>query len=382
MSYNGGMLKRLYADNYRSLVNFDCSLSNRQLILGANGSGKSTIFDVLTLIRDFSVRGDLFADDSIAPRLGAVTRTRWQKVAEQSFEVDVTGNGGEYRFRLVIDPEDYRRELKVVEESVAFNGEPIFSFIEGEVHLYNDRHEDKVHYPFDWRRSALATIAERRDNTKLTWFKNWLNNLLVIAPDPRRMAGVAQQEVPRPNQGLTNFADWYRHLRLDTDDRGYLEDLAKIFEGFVRLRLEEAGERRREVKACFRELNGADPRKEVEYALGELSEGQRVLIGLYAVLHFAVRTGTTVCFDEPDNFVALREIAPWLDKLIDLTDDDEDGPQIFIASHHPELLNKMAFKRGLLLDRPEGRHTRIKRFEDPADTGLSAAELVARGWDT
>ena len=376
------MLKRIYADNYRSLVNFNCSFSARQLILGANGSGKSTLFDILTMLRDLCVRGDLLTNKFITPRFGTATRTRWQNVETQSFELDVAGNGGNYHFKFVIDPKNHHEEPKVIEEKVTFDSAPIFQFLEGEVHLFNDRHEDKVQYPFDWRRSALATVAERRDNTKLTWFKQWLDHLLVISPDPKRMTGIAEQEISRPNQGLTNFADWYRHIRLDTDDREYLDDLAQIFDGFVRLRLEEAGERRREIKVCFRELNGADPRKQVEYGLGELSEGQRVLIGLYAVLHFGMRPGAIICFDEPDNFVALREIQPWLDKVIDRTDADEGGSQILIASHHPELINRMAFKEGLLLDRPEGRHTRVKRFEDPCRTGLSAAELVARGWET
>ncbi len=47
----------------------------------------------------------------------------------------------------------------------------------------------------------------------------------------------------------------------------------------------------------------------------ELSDGQRVLFGLYAVLHYAMHEETTVSFDEPDNFVSLREIDPWLQSV-------------------------------------------------------------------
>ncbi len=160
------MLKRIYADNYRSLVNFDCSFSARQLILGANDSGKSSLFDILTMLRDFCVRGDLFTNELITPRFGTETRTRRQNVEAQSFELDVAGNGGDYHFNLVIDPKNYHEEPKVIEEKITFDGATIFQFLEGEVHLFNDRYEDKVQYPFDWRRSALATVAERRDNTK------------------------------------------------------------------------------------------------------------------------------------------------------------------------------------------------------------------------
>ena len=44
----------------------------------------------------------------------------------------------------------------------------------------------------------------------------------------------------------------------------------------------------------------------------ELSDGQRSLIFLYAILHFLLARGNTVILDEPDNFISLREIQPWL----------------------------------------------------------------------
>lgn len=371
------MLTRVYVDNFRCLVNFECRLGPQQLILGPNGAGKSTLFDVLTLLRDLCVRGDL-PDD----RLGGRSRTRWQDVREQTFELDVSGNGGAYKMRLVMDSWGNPERPRILSEEVKFLGRPIFRFEKGEVHLFNDRSEDKVQYPFDWHRSALATVTSRKDNTKLSWFKQWLDGLLLVSPDPRRMSGVAAQEVKNPDQYLANFADWYRHLRQETEDFDYMKDLSEVLEGFVTMRLEDAGERRREIKVRMAaSKNETRPKQETEYLLGELSEGQRVLIGLYGVLHFALKPGATLCFDEPDNFIALREVQPWLTKVLDRTEDDESASQVLIASHHPELLNRMAFKGGLFLDRPDGRHTRAQPFSDPSHTGLSAAELVSRGWE-
>jgi predicted ATPase len=356
------------------MVNFECPLEGpARLIVGRNGVGKSTIFDVLALLRDFCVAGEL-----VDSRFGGLTRTRWQAAKEQSFELDLQGNGGNYKFRLVLDSVGNPERPCVLTEEVLFSGKPIFWFKQGEVHLFNDRHEDKVQYPFDWHRSALATVTERRDNTRLSWFKRWLGGLLCVSPDPWRMSGVAAGEVKNPDQHLTNFADWYRHLRQETEDHEYVADLSEAIEGFLGMRLEDAGERRREIKVRMTEPGGS--KKGIEYTIPELSEGQRVLIGLYAVLHFALKRGTTVCFDEPDNFIALGEVQPWLSKVLDRTQEEPDC-QVLIVSHHPELLNRMAFHEGLLFDRPEGRHVRVRRFGDPAGTELSAAELVMRGWE-
>ena len=137
---------------------------------------------------------------------------------------------------------------RVVEESVNVNGKPLFRFSDGEVHLYNDEHQDKVRYPFDWHRSALATITERRENMKLSWFKRWLTGVLCIRPDPWRMSAIAAAKTRWPTPTLSNFADWYRHLRQERGDDEHAEYVAtmrEVIEGFVGMRLEDAGDRRR-----------------------------------------------------------------------------------------------------------------------------------------
>ncbi|NOT02032.1 MAG: AAA family ATPase [Phycisphaerales bacterium] len=376
MGMQSGILNRLHVDNYRCLVNFDCRFEARQLILGGNGSGKSTVFDVLGLLRDFCVMG-VSPDERFVGR----TRTRWQDVPEQRFELDVTCSGSPYRLSLVIDTYGHPGRPRVKEELVTCEGHPVFRFAEGEVHLFNDRYEHKVQYPFDWHRSALATITERPENTKLSWFKRWLGGLLYVSPDPRRMSGVADQEAKWPDQYLTNFADWYRHVRLESATHEYVRQLGEVITGLEDLALEDVGERRREILVKFGGAANGRRSDPSGYLLSELSEGQRVLIGLYAILHFALKPGRTICFDEPDNFIALREIQPWLSEVFERTEDEQSPAQVLIASHHPELLNRLAFKEGILLDRPDGRHTRVRRFADPTDTGLTAAELVARGWE-
>ncbi len=374
------MLQRPYIDNFRSLVNFECKFYSIQLLMGPNGSGKSTVFDGLSFLRDFSI----FGVGQIEDYFGGRSRTLWQNVDVQTFEVDVAGNGGTYRLRLEVDGWGNPERPRIVSESVTFDGQTIFRFELGEVHLYNDRFEDKVQYPFDWHRSALATTAERRENTRLTWMKNWLAGLRVVRPDPRRMSGVATSESKFPAPDFSNFAEWYTHLRLERTEQEFidlLEALQEVVEGLESIRLESLLETRR-IRLRMRGL-ASHPRgdKSPEHMLQELSDGQRVLIALYTSVHFLLTPDRTLCFDEPDNFIALREIQPWLNSLLEKVDDSASGCQVLIISHHPELLNRLAVRDGLLLSRPNGLQTRIGAFEDSQSTGLSPAELVARGWE-
>ena len=171
-----------------------------------------------------------------------------------------------------------------------------------------------------------------------------------------------------------NFAQWYRYLLQEKPSIGYrakqlLED---VLPGFEQVSLREIGESRK-LTAKFR-INDKDH----DFDFREISDGQRQLIVLYTVLE-TLRAGlfSTVIIDEPDNFVSLREIQPWLENLNDIC--DEENKQAIIISHHPEIVNKMARGEELWFSRREGAHVVAKPFPTVAE--LSPAEVMARGWE-
>ena len=402
------MLTRLYATNYRCLVNFEFKPNSKQLIIGRNGTGKSTVFDVLAMLRDVAARGEPCEN-----HLGGKTRTRWQDVTEQRFELDIRGNGGEYRYSLVVESQEevsYGRGSDsllgssvsrpnksrwiesavlgrvrnpfgphVKQEVLEFNGGPLFRLQDGTIGLFNDQQKPKpsVEIPFEGLSSGLATVQiGRKDNTKLTWFELWLNRIVQVQIDPWAMSARSEREARFPHRDLSNFADWYRHLRLETGDAIFeaIKDLREAIPGFEALDAKEAGLDVRVLQATFASPSGG----KIELPFHELSEGQRALIALYVLLHCAVGEDRLLLIDEPDNFIALAEIQPWLLKLLDRL--DETNGQVMLVSHHPELLNQLAGEGGVVLDRPGGGETRVRPFS-PGDTGLTPSEFVSRGWE-
>jgi energy-coupling factor transporter ATP-binding protein EcfA2 len=370
------MLTRLYVTNYRCLVNFEFKPTNKQLIIGRNGVGKTTVFDVLALLRDIAVR-DLLLERN----LGGDTRTRWQDVAEQRFELDVKGNGGEYRYALVVAEVGRPPYPLVKQETLDFNGMPLFRFQEGKISQFDDNHKPTPSAPFDFPRgrSGLVTVeSERKDSTKLAWFKRWLGRLQQVQINPWAMSPRSEHESSKLAKDMSNFADWYRDLLLEGSNVVF-EAKKMLFEdipGLEAFDLKEAGLGVRVLQAAMHSPTG----KTINLPFSDLSEGQRALIALYVLLYCAVAEDRTMLIDEPDNFIALAEIQPWLMKLLDRV--DETGGQVILVSHHPELLDQLADQGGKLFERPGGRETLVRPFEPPGDSGLRASEIIARGWES
>jgi len=97
------------------------------------------------------------------------------------------------------------------------------------------------------------------------------------------------------------------------------------------------------------------------------------------ILHFLIAKGHTIFVDEPDNFVALREIQPWL-LAAEAALEDHKG-QLILISHHPEILNQWASKYGLRFFREDNGHVRTTKFKVDPKGNLQPAELIARGWE-
>jgi len=188
------------------------------------------------------------------------------------------------------------------------------------------------------------------------------------------MGARAEKEDPRPAYDLANFAEWYRHLRLSSGrvSEELRKSLQEMIDGFESLDLEAAGLNTYVLQVSIGKT------KPLTYAFDELSDGQRALVGLYTILHYVRASAAMLCIDEPDNFVALAEIQPWLFRLDNL---EEAGSQVLIASHHPEMLNQLATRNGATLDRVDGRQTLVRPWTPPSDTTLTPAEIVARGWE-
>jgi len=115
------MLTRLYIDNFLCFSNFELRLEPLTLLLGENGSGKTSIIELIDRIRQFVIGGtdvDAFAPSS--------TLTRWDTRNDQKFTLAATVENEEFEYELVIRHTDDRTKRKVLTERLSSKGDTLF----------------------------------------------------------------------------------------------------------------------------------------------------------------------------------------------------------------------------------------------------------------
>lgn len=372
------MIQRFYADNFRCLVNFELKLDELNVLLGANGTGKSALFDLLRgiqrLITEQRKLDEVFRRRDLSTLRADEDQGR---AVRQTFELDVSIENRLYEYRLVIGHDLKLRKMRIEEEVLICDKAPLFEFRKGDAQLYRDDGRQGPKYLFDWSQSGVAALHERPENLRLQRFRTELANWIVVRPCPPVFEVETRTEDRFLTPLMSNFVGWYRGA--SQENQGALavlfQELSQVLPAFDSLNLVPVGQNTRMLEARFSPSRGKR-----DYDFDQLSDGQRALIGLYSLLCFGQRGGHpySLFVDEPDNYLSLREVQPWIAGVADAC--GETLEQAVIISHHPMTIDYLGAKARWFF-RDEDGPTRVK-YDPPARTGpTTLSEIVARGWE-
>jgi predicted ATPase len=359
------MLTRLFVDNFQCFAAFEYKPERKHLLLGPNDSGKSSLLNVIRDLKQF-VKSD-------KNPFTQSTRTRWQDLPLQIFEVDALLDGQKYEYRVEIRFAAETRRMSVNLERLKVSGATVFELANGEIRFFPNNSNEATAIPVETARSALH--LSQLSNSHVRRFVEWMRSVHCIRIDayPSAMDESADKEDREPDDELENLAGWYRHLvqAYPEENVRFLASAKEALTGFQALRFSSDEDGTRRLRAEFASPNGG---RRVNYAISELSEGQRCLLALYMILHFLIEKGHTVFIDEPDNFIALREIQPWLLAAEEAV--ENHGGQLILISHHPEILNQWAQTNGLRFFREDNGYVRTEKFAADPNGHLQPAELI------
>jgi predicted ATPase len=377
------MITRLYANNFRCLVAFEAAFDSFGVLCGPNGAGKSSVFDAIGLLRSLGTGDGLLGGtgEMDVPRLEF---TRWtgdtkKESTIQEFELGLSVEGHAFEYLLHLEQKADFEKPRVFREKATCDGKALF---ERELDPKTLRAEVRFHradgiqtsFPLDWRQSALAAIQPRGGIEKLSLLQEEIARLLILRPNPRSMERESKAKAKHPDLSMGNLTSWYRSLAQEQEWTDSLREmLREVWPDFRSFKLVDVGLNTEALQLRFE----SEDRKPILLFFDQLSDGERSLIGLY-MLRAALETGAakTVLIDEPDNFVGLPELQPWVLSMRELLDEKH---QLILISHHPEVLSNSGEANGRYLWRDNHTSpTRIGPLQVPE--GMTAGEAIARGW--
>jgi AAA15 family ATPase/GTPase len=409
------MLKRLYVDNFRCLEDFELNFDSINLFLGDNGAGKSTVFEALSKLQRLTT-----TDSNVRTIFKLSDYARWQKLnnysleqnCDQVFKLEFLGNGGIYKYELKINvwdqlqqdinvsdidfenvtfaPDEIWPSTTIKSERLWFNDEFLLNVDRQNVKVFLDDGTPNESSRYNFYQSILPLIRPHDNNQKLIWFRERMKRLLIVKIMPNVIANQSSKASPFLSNNMDNYVSWYRYVfeggsPLLTQNQEKLDRLIQalqdIFDGFSQFRLESISEKTVILKLMFTHKDGSGGYD--EYSLSEMSDGEKMLIVLYSLFYGLESQDYTLCIDEPDNFLALPEIQPWLFQLEDLC--NEGKLQALLISHHPELINYLlASPIGYWFERQANSSVKVKPINSELqkcnESGLSMSELIARRW--
>lgn len=367
------MITRLYANNFRCLVSFTAEFDSFCVLCGPNGAGKSSVFDALILIRNLAT-GDGYLGGEGERDIPHLEFTNWLESTVQEFELGVSANGHSFEYLIHIEQKASFEKPRIIKERATCDQRTLFERdMEGVRFQKGDG--SQAGFPLDWRQAALASIQPRGNLREIGILQETLSKLLILRPNPRNMEKESKSEAKHPHLYMGNLTSWYRSLAQEQDWTDALrESLKEVWPDFKSFRLVDVGINAKALQLRFGASNGGDAGG---LFFDQLSDGEKALVGLYMV-RAALATGAaeTVLTDEPDNYVGLPELQPWVLSMRELLDENH---QTFLISHHPEILSSAGEDFGRYLWRDNHTSpTRIGPLNIPE--GLTAGEAIARGW--
>ena len=365
------MLTRFYADNFRCLANFELELDEANVFLGANGTGKTSVLEVLRKIQDLISRGRRI--EQVFP---ARDLSLGQDRNTQRFSIEACIDHQFYRYELTVEHDLDLGKMRISKEVLEHDGRPIFELRMGEAQLYDDDYVPVTNtFPFDWTLSGIGTLYERPNNRKLTRFKKEIAKYMIVSPCPPVIEPETRSTDEFLEPLMENFVGWFN--RYSHENMGSIEGLFRALReslpGFKSIRIRKSGETSRALSAEFVKSSF----NTVEYGFDQLSDGQRALIVLYSLTLLA-DDRVSLFIDEPDNYLSLREIQPWLAHTIEECGDSVE--QVVLVSHHPVTIDYMAGAQGRWFSRDGDGPVRVSNEPKTESGGLSISDSIIRGW--
>ena len=356
----GPKLDEIRIEGYRCFGDFHAKLGSLEVIAGANGSGKTSLFEFLRFLRDA-------VDNPIPPEIvsGSIgrdvfhrpgpDRLGWSLIISSQGPDAVQYQGG------ISGP---LGQVSIFHELLLAGGEESYSVV-------FDRSDDSP-----YMKRSLALSATRlflnwyTHEPPVAFLRDFLRDLrfydsYALASDKVRRPAVVEQN-PQLKEDCSNLSAVLHYLQTEHDDlfQAIGRTLSLAIPGFRRLNVQARGGPG-EVLA-FVDIG------DVRLTVADLSDGQLRLLCWTTLCHLP-EPGSLICIDEPDAGLHPR-VLPLLAAMFKRA---SERAQILLATHNSYFLRQFDLADIAIMRMENGE----AKFIKPSDSAVLKANLEDFGTD-
>jgi ABC-type multidrug transport system ATPase subunit len=367
------MIQRIVAHNFRAFQGFELDLSGQSsvLLIGGNGSGKSSVWFCLSKLQQVA-RGGNRVEDVVRPEDFHFLETR----DPLTLGLEVLIDGKLFDYHLVVEWPMGFRAPRVEEEYLRVDGQVVYKRKQNQVNL-----TDGPEFLLDWHVFALPLINERRGQTSISDMINYLNRLLILSPIPQRMHSHSDAPTSELFPDSSNYSSYLKAILQEQPELySKLADFSRQFiPDFLSLQNRSVGEASHRLMVVFERKQATDSRRLV-LDFQSISSGEKCLILAAHVIASASVGAHGVCFwDEPDNHLSIAQVGHMITALRKAAM-LPGGSQFIATSHHPETIRAFSDESTIVLQRRSHFDPpRAKRLSDIPYQGDLIDALVLDG---
>ena len=363
------MIRRLYLDGYKAFVNHTIEFDRLVFLAGGNGTGKSGHFDAIEAVRNLVVEGKPVAEcfppscfSQFSKPLGGENP---RIVVEMDMETFAT------TFEYVVIVERSPAGIEIHSERLLSRTETLYEYEGGLATVATDR-DSVAMVSISSHRSGLPLIRNVTGGRGGPGFLTSVSTISNVRLNPWTFANGSSPAKAHLIRDGGNLAGWLADQMADfTKAAMIVERWTRALGVSVNPRFVNSPE------GNVFELELRYGRETQTARLSDLSEGQRCLLAIHALLADIEADGGTLLLDEPDNFLSYAEVQGLIGEIQSAS--LREGAQIIVASHNPALMRELGGVYGVRFYR-DGANGHV-RYTDLAkeSAGIDADLVVLDG---
>ncbi len=383
------MIKRIKVHNFLSLKDIDLELGARNVLVGANMSGKSNLIECLEFLKDAlspAATNNVLPLQSAFSSRGGFGEVVWKGQPEGPIgialqaELQSSGKSGKrpisHCYELSLRPPEYghpRVESEILSITADNRSETVVENAAGKLKVIQD--DQKIDGPQNTQ--ALGVRLYARDNSsELSRFLNFVMGwrFYHLVPALMRTSNAPAWEDHLFEHGenlsawllvLQNYPEEFRRLKQACCD--VLSGLAEILFQPVeppqqQIQTGTLGTASFTMDAAKISIGAAERPFNRPMSLARMSDGELAFLGLISVI-FAPEelTPPLLCIEEPENYLHPRLIEV-LVELLNQRATEAHPPQVIMTTHSPLLVDRLSIDDLVVVEKSEG----ASRFTRPS----------------